>query len=326
MVIEFTMNGQSVAGVGEVCPLDGFFPESTDEALAQLRAVAAALPATLAVEVAEDVATKQLVNETAERVEVSTHEVIATFSSNYCFDRMPGQGRSTVCDGAATYERGGAACNLVARAFLVQAKTADLSLQNAGGCRRDIPEGVFTMADAYELLPFGETLVLMQLKGGEIATLLEQVLAHSISGGGGTGGYPYASGLRFAVDASAPAGRRISGLEVNARLQAKAGWTAIDPAATYAVVTNSFIAGGKDGYALLGEVSAGITAGERREDTHDDQTQAFVNYLSTFEGEVPGLPDDEVSTTRFVSRAGCDHSETPDCGPTQMPLPVPGRH
>jgi hypothetical protein len=51
----------------------------------------------------------------------------------------------------------------------------------------------------------------------------------------------------------------------------------------------------------------------KREDTYNDQTQAFVNYLSTFEGEVPGLPDDEVSTTRYVSRAGCDHGETPDC-------------
>ena len=38
-----------------------------------------------------------------------------------------------------------------------------------------------------------------------------------------------------------------------------------------------------------------------------------LNYLSAFEGEVPGLTDDEVSTTRYVSRAGCDHSETPDC-------------
>lgn len=260
------------------------------------------------------------------RLDNATHTAVASFARPICFDRSPGQGLSTLCPRARTYKHGGEVSNLVARAMLEAEPRAVLAIQNAGGCRRDIPEGVFTMADAYELLPFGETLVLMQLKGGEIATLLEQVLAHSISGGGGTGGYPYASGLRFAVDASAPAGRRISGLEVNARLQAKAGWTAIDPAATYAVVTNSFIAGGKDGYALFGEVSAGITAGERWEDTYDDQTQALVNYLSTFEGEVPGLPDDEVSTTRFVSRAGCDHSETPDCGPTQMALPVPRRH
>ena len=71
-------------------------------------------------------------------------------------------------------------------------------------------------------------------------------------------------------------------------------------------MTNSFIAGGKDGYALLGEV-------KRPEDTYNDQTQAFVNYLSTFDGEVPGLSEDEISTTNYVSRAGCDHGATPDC-------------
>ena len=136
-----------------------------------------------------------------------------------------------------------------------------------------------------------------------------------------TGGYPYASGLRFAVNASAPAGRRISGLEVNvppnpspspspppspspspypnpnpnpnpnpdlnpnqvnARLQAKAGWSAIDPAATYAVVTNSFIAGGKDGYALLGEV-------KRPEDTYNDQTQARCSAAASHPDPNPTL-------------------------------------
>ena len=269
-----------------------------------------------------DEAAAALVSALRMRLDNATHTAVASFARPICFDRFPGQGLSTLCPRARTYKHGGEVGNLVARAMLEAEPRAVLALQNAGGARRDIAEGVFTMADAYELLPFGETLVLMQLKGSEIATLLEQVLAHSISGGGGTGGYPYASGLRFAVDGSAREGRRISGLEVNARLQAKAGWTAIDPKATYAVVTNNFIAGGKDGYALLGEVSAG----ERREDTYNDQTQAFVNYVSSFEGEVPGLPDDEVSTTRFVSRAGCDHSETPDCGPTQMPLPEPGRH
>ena len=132
------------------------------------------------------------------------------------------------------------------------------------------------MADAYELLPFAETLVLLRLNSSHILRALEQVLTHAISNGGGTGGYPYASGLRFAVNASAPAGRRISGVGVNARLQA--GWSALDPAATYALVTNSFIAKGKDGYALLGEV-------RRREDTFNDQAQAFISYLSAFEGE-----------------------------------------
>ena len=38
-----------------------------------------------------------------------------------------------------------------------------------------------------------------------------------------------------------------------------------------------------------------------------------MNYLSTFDGEVPGLSEDEISTTNYVSRAGCDHGASPDC-------------
>ena len=62
------------------------------------------------------------------------------------------------------------------------------------------------MADAYELLPFAETLVLLRMSGEQLQVALEETLTHAIDGGGGTGGYPYASGLRFAVDASAAAG------------------------------------------------------------------------------------------------------------------------
>ena len=56
----------------------------------------------------------------------------------------------------------GGVANLVARAMLEATPHAMLALQNAGGCRSDIAAGVFTMADAYELLPFGETLVLLR--------------------------------------------------------------------------------------------------------------------------------------------------------------------
>ena len=123
----------------------------------------------------------------------------------------------------------------------------------------------------------------------------------------------YAAGLRFAVDLSAQAGERVSAIEVKPRVQ-QAQWGPLDPSATYNVVVNSFIAQGKDGYGSLQKLKS--------VDTYVEQTQAFVNYLSSFDGAVPSIPEDELSTTRFVSRAGCDHSqqtslldqkETPNC-------------
>jgi len=50
---------------------------------------------------------------------------------------------------------------------------------------------------------------------------------------------PYASGLRYHVDASATVGNRISNIAVNPRVAGS--WVTIDLAATYTVVTNDFI-------------------------------------------------------------------------------------
>ena len=46
-------------------------------------------------------------------------------------------------------------------------------------------------------------------------------------------------------------------------------------------------------------------------------TQALVDYLSRFPGDVPSLPlAERFSTVRYISRSGCDHSATANCGPT----------
>ena len=57
----------------------------------------------------------------------------------------PNQGLSTLCPRTRTYEHGGEVSNLVARAMLEATPRAVLAIQNAGGCRKDIGEGVFTM-------------------------------------------------------------------------------------------------------------------------------------------------------------------------------------
>ena len=53
---------------------------------------------------------------------------------------------------------------------------------------------------------------------------------------------------------SQPRGSRFSQLEVRDR--ATGVWSAIDPARTYTVATNDFIASGKDGYTTFGTVYA----------------------------------------------------------------------
>ena len=85
------------------------------------------------------------------------------------------------------------------------------------------------------------------MTGAQIKTVLEEALAYTADPEGSTGAYPYTAGLRFDVNYLNGAGNRIFGLEVNSRFADV--WSDVIPAKTYNVVSHSFLAGGRDGYA-----------------------------------------------------------------------------
>jgi 5'-nucleotidase / UDP-sugar diphosphatase len=67
--------------------------------------------------------------------------------------------------------------------------------------------------------------------------------------GGGAGSYPFAAGLRYDIDYNQEFGNRISNVEMNIRLEQDC-WSPLnmDDSVSYTVATNSFVAGGRDGY------------------------------------------------------------------------------
>ena len=240
------------------------------------------------------------------QVEVLEQTVIGTVAEDLCLERFPGQGRSTICDRSVTYNRGSDISNIVAKAFMTVTPTADIGLQNGGGVRVDVATGDFTIASAFTLLPFSNTLVTFDMTGEQIVAVLEEALANTIDNQGSSGSYPYASGLRFDVDASAAFGSRISNVEVNSRIAGD--WTAIDMTATYKVVTNDFIGGGRDGYTTLGTLTS--------ENTFTEYAQGFIDYVQqlTAAGEsVSKLPEAEYSTKSYINRAGCNHATDATC-------------
>ncbi|KAH8087559.1 hypothetical protein JL720_6869 [Aureococcus anophagefferens] len=166
--------------------------------------------------------------------------VVATFDDAVCLDRFPGEGRSATCDLAATWTRGGGVCNLVATPFR-RSLEADVAVQNGGGCRVDIAAGDFTIEDGYEVLPFSNTIVTLDLTGAQLADALGEASQRRRRRLDGV--LPYAAGLRFAVDASRPRGSRVSGVEVNARR----GRLGARDAAVYALPLLRFAVAGEVG-------------------------------------------------------------------------------
>jgi 2',3'-cyclic-nucleotide 2'-phosphodiesterase (5'-nucleotidase family) len=115
---------------------------------------------------------------------------------------------------------------------------AQLAFMNRGGVRADPDAGPITWGELFTIHPFGNSLVTMTLTGAQMSTLLEQQWVGQTS--------PrilQVSGITYAWSASAPAGARVSAVVV--------GGAPLDPAASYRVVVNSFLAGGGDNFTVL---------------------------------------------------------------------------
>ena len=136
--------------------------------------------------------------------------------------------------------------NLVADAML--ARVADqgvtIAIQNGGGLRSSIDAGEVTMGEVLTVLPFQNTLSTFETKGSTIIAALENGLSQIEEG---AGRFAQVAGMRYTYDPAAPAGARLTSVEV----KTIEGWAPIDPEAVYGVVTNNYVRGGGDGYKMF---------------------------------------------------------------------------
>lgn len=93
--------------------------------------------------------------------------------------------------------------------------------------------------------------------------------------GGGSGSYPIGAGLRWHVDYTMPFGERVTNIEMLSTEDVE--WEALDLSGTYEVVSNSFVAGGRDGYFQFGMIMD--DSPELYVDTYVEYAQSLVNYV-----------------------------------------------
>jgi 5'-nucleotidase / UDP-sugar diphosphatase len=132
--------------------------------------------------------------------------------------------------------------NLIADAMR-EAVGADVAITNGGGIRadREYPAGSkLTRADIFAELPFGNKTVKLEVTGQIILDALENGFSQVEKG---TGRFPHMSGMAVEVDLSRPAGERVESVRV--------GGEPLDPARTYTLATNDFMARGGDGYVAF---------------------------------------------------------------------------
>lgn len=207
-------------------------------------------------------------------------QVIGHVDDPLCVRRVPGRvidpSRSALGDFCNQAERvvqhGGDIQQLVAQALLEygqQYVTADIALQNGGGVRTDLPAGPVKVSDIYTLLPFKNEVVYLQAYGHEIQSALEDAVDAMLINKG-SGGYPYAAGLRWHLDLNQPKGQRFSQLELLKQEQAEP----LKSDQLYGVITIAFLADGFNGYRTLGLIPE-----ERKTDIGLDYAQALLHYV-----------------------------------------------
>ena len=135
------------------------------------------------------------------------------------------------------------------------ATKADIALTNGGGIRASIKAGDITVGGVISVLPFDNSLVVIQLRGDAIVKALELSVG---SYPNQLGGFLQVSGLTFKFDPAKPAGSRVVEVKVN-------GLT-IDPYRLYSVATNDFTAAGGDGYAMFKDAKVLYMSGEMLRD------------------------------------------------------------
>jgi 5'-nucleotidase len=159
-------------------------------------------------------------------------------------------------------------------------RQVDVAFMNPGGIRADLvsdpgsPDNAVTYGSAFAVQPFNNYDVSMSLTGRQILSLLEQQWS------GANASSPkvlQVSGLEYTWSRTAPAGAKVDPASV------QIGGRPLDPAATYRVAANSFLADGGDGFSAFRDATDKHFGGL--------DIDALARYLSEYDPYSPGPLD-----------------------------------
>ncbi|MEJ1089286.1 ExeM/NucH family extracellular endonuclease [Microbacterium sp. Mu-80] len=171
------------------------------------------------------------------------------------------------------------------------ATDADIALMNPGGIRANLtyassgaesdPDGNVTYREAATVQPFANTLVTLQLTGAQLKGVLEEQWQPAGAS------RPFlklgvSKNLSYTYDPAAAQGERITSITLDG--------APIDPAASYTVAANSFLASGGDNFVTFRE-------GTDKRDTGKIDLQSTVDWFAENGTATPDLAQRAVGAT-----------------------------
>lgn len=137
---------------------------------------------------------------------------------------------------------------------------ADIALMNGGGIRESIPVGDILKDHIFKVLPFGNYAQTIEVTGADIKAALENGVGKLPAP---DGRYPHVAGATFAIDATKPAGSRVTNIVIKGK--------PIDMAKTYILAAPNFTINGGDEYTMF--------VGKKLVNEYPSDAEVFMTYV-----------------------------------------------
>lgn len=207
-------------------------------------------------EIPDDSITLLTINKWKERLKKITDEVVCKIPSSL----------------TRSYGEESPMGNLVSDAILEAFPGTDMAFTNSGALRQDIAAGEVTVGSLISAFPFPNTVVICELKGEAILTLLEH-------GAGLTNGILQMSkGTKLVYDESKPIGQRVIEFTFKGR--------SLNKQQTYKVATSNFVADGGDGFLEFKNAATQQRTGEEIIQVMAKYLRKRGTYLPSVEGRI----------------------------------------
>ncbi|MDN4492475.1 5'-nucleotidase C-terminal domain-containing protein [Ureibacillus aquaedulcis] len=140
---------------------------------------------------------------------------------------------------------------MVEKARSFTGKDVIMAVQNGGGIRAAINAGPITVSEVITVLPFSNTLAVMDVTGAELKAAFETSVGVYPNENGGF--LHVSKGVKVQFDSSKPAGERVVSI---AYTDAEGKEVVLEDNTTYTIATNAFTAKGGDGYDMFAKAYA----------------------------------------------------------------------
>ena len=146
-------------------------------------------------------------------------------------------------------------------------KSNVVAIENGGGIRAWLNKGDITKGDLFKVMPFGNTLDVIYVKG---STLLEVLESATFAAPDELGAFPQIAGMNITINTAIPydandepyPGSTYYGPKSIKRVTINdIGGKPFDPDALYAIVTNDFVSCGGEAYFALGSATDKVNTG-----------------------------------------------------------------